>query len=249
MIPLLLVLIAVDSPEPVDGDDAGEATEETFLAPYYEADSAEAGEDEGCSTFDGCWETFDLFRILGAIEVRHHPDPFRYDGVRSQLGEEGAPFGLHASLGIARLDDGRGVVVGARLLTPCPAGVHLLYQTVDGEGGEAFSLLYAGVPFELSFGSPLQLSVGPEAVFPREEGRHALAGYGLGLEAGFLFLDAGAASLDWRLAWVNGLPLQRGEARLSWFVLPAELWAGFGFLRNASGGVLSGPSAGVGLLL
>jgi len=255
---LLLLLLAEppgggtgDARTDGDGGDGG-AEEETFLSPYYDADSTEAEDEEGgCSGLDGCLETFDVFGLLGRIEVRHHPDPFRHGGVRSAQGVEGSPFGFHASAGVARFGDGdgRSTTVEARLLTPCPAGASLLVQSVDaGDDGE-FLLFHAGIPLDLSYGSPLQLSIGPEAVLAREEGRETLAGVGFDVSAGLLFLDGAGVSLDWRLAWIDHLPLQRGEARLSWFLLPAELWAGWGFLRNAPGRMLSGPSAGVGVLL
>jgi hypothetical protein len=226
--------------------------EEPFLTPYYQAgdSTSEESSEDGCFPSDGCCGTaLDIFRWVSLIEVSHRPDPFREGGVRSELGDDGNPFGLSASAGISRLDDGKGLVAGARLLTPCPAGIELLYHRADGADGGEFSLLYAGVPFQLAFGSPLQVALGPQLVFPKEEGRYTLTGVGLGLAAGCLFLDDAGVSIDYRLAWVNGLPLQRGELRLSWYMLPAELWAGYGFLRNSLGEVLSGPSAGVGLLL
>lgn len=231
------------------GQDAPEE-EAPFLAPYYDAgDSTAESTGGGCFQSDGCFTVMDVFRVVGLIRVSHRSDPFYGGGTRSELGDDGNLFGLSASAGIARLDDGKSLLAEAQLLTPCPVGIEVLYHRVSDDDSRGFSLLYAGAPFQLAYGCPLQVTLGPQLVFPREDGRYTLTGTGVGLAAEYFFMDEGGASIDYRLAWVNGLPIHRGELRLSWYMLPAELWAGYAFLMNSDGEVLHGPSAGVGILL
>ena len=63
----------------------------------------------------------------------------------------------------------------------------------------------------------------------------------------YLFEDGIGLSLDYRLVWIRSLPLQRGELRLSWVSAPAELYAGYGFMRNSDGDYIVNPSAGLGI--
>lgn len=264
MIPLLLLLLAA---APDSGPEApalpaeetaessrGEGTtpepeEESFLDPYYAAEDSSSGSSDEGGGSSGCWDLVDLPGILTEIRLSHHADPFRSGGVRTVSGDRGNPFGFSASAGISRIEDARGLVAGARLLTPCPVGIDVLVHRVPSAERETFSLLYAGMPIQLTCGLPLQLALGPELVFPREGGRYTLTGAGAILAADWFFLDSGGLSLDCRLAWVNRLPLHRVAVRLSWYTLPGELWAGVVLLRNSAGEILSGPSAGVGVLL
>jgi hypothetical protein len=268
VIPFFLVLLVAGATPSLPQDQAAEedtrdASEDTldtgqdapaeeapFLSPYYEAgDSTAESSGGGCFQSDGCFTVLDVVRVIGLIRVSHHSDPFSDGETRSELGDDGNLFGLSASAGIARLDGGKGAVAEARLLTPCPVGIEVLYHRVPDDDSRGFSLLYAGAPFQLAYGSPLQVALSLQVVFPREDGRYALTGTGVGLAAEYFFLDEGGASIDYRLVWVNGLPLHRGELRLSWYMLPAELWAGYAFIMNSDGEVLDGPSAGIGILL
>jgi len=257
---LLLVVAAVGSADDTAAEDQEGLQEEAdstdagshgFLDPYYaEEETSEGCWASGCLS-DGCWDLIDIPGLLTIIRVSHHSDPFRQNGVRTVLGDAGHPFGLRAALGVwtPAGEGGSGVCAHVNVLTPSIFGVEILYQRVEPAESSTFSILYVGAPARLAFNIPLQVTLGAQIAFPREEGEENLFGVGGGLTAELLFGDGGGASIDYRLVWVRGLPLHRGEARLSWFMLPGELWAGYGFLRNSIGEVVHGPSAGVGLLL
>ena len=228
-----------------EGNDGDSEDGDTFLDPYYEAEK----DTSGCF-LSGCFELVDFPGLLTGIDVSYNPDPFRHDGVRSIFGETGNPLAFSMDIGLSKVGENKGYTAQAMLLTPTPLGVEaLLHRVSPGEGEPDFSLVYLGIPVQFAYGSPLQLMLEPQLVFPREDHRWTLTGGGIGLLTEFLFLDGGGLSADYRLTWINGLPMHRGEARLSWYSVPMRLWAGYTMLRNCRGETLQGPCAGLGLIL
>lgn len=227
-------------PEGNGSDHEDEEGEESFLDPYYQSTDS-----SGCR-FPGCFDSLDLLDLIAGISVRYNSEPFRHGGVRAVLGEQGNSFALSAGIGVTRVGGKRGFSSGLLILTPCPVGFDILYERVN-TGREDFSLFYGGVVSQIVFDSPFQLLLGPQAVFPREDGRWTLAGVGILMKGSYLFLDGKGISADYRLSWIGGLPLHRYEMRLSWFNAPFEIWAGYSFLRNCAGEMLHGPCAGSGV--
>ncbi len=229
-----------DGEEDTDNEDGG-----SFLQPYYDAD-----EDSSGCWLGGCFDSFDFLRVLTLIDVRYNSDPFRNDGIRNRLGDTGNPVAFSIDLGLSKIGENKGYTAQAMFLSPSPLGIEaLLHRVRPGEGEPEFTLVYAGLPVQFVFGSPLQLMIEPQLVFPREDHRWTLSGGGVGLIGEYLFLDGGSISIDYRLTWISNLPMHRGEARLSWYTVPMRLWAGYTLLRNCRGETLKGPCAGLGILL
>ncbi len=255
---LLLAASAAGSGEAAEDSGDGGGREESggeegsFLDPYYEE-----AEEDSCPGSSGCWDDgcalfLDLMRPLAMMPVRYEPDPFSRGGARAMLGDagEGNALALDIGSGLSGMGGRLGWSAGMLLRSPSPLCIDALFQSVSPDGGEpSFRLLYSGVRLQVLFDSPLSVMPGIHALVPWEEGRRALAGGGTGLRAELLLPGRWGLSGDYRLSWVSGLPLHRGEARLSRHLGPVAAWAGYGFLRGAGGRLLHGPSAGLGLSL
>ncbi len=136
-------------------------------------------------------------------------------------------------------------MVGVLFRTPSPIVFDILYHRVNSEDYDTFSVLYTGMETQLVYNLPLQLMLGAQAAFPREDGRSTLAGWGFGLLGGYSFGDRIGIALDYRLVWIRSLPLQRGEMRVSWSSAPVKFFIGCSFLRNNIGDHIFDPCAGL----
>ena len=218
-----------------------EDTEEgdSFLDPYYESKDT-----TGCF-LTGCSDSWDIIRLITSINVRYNSNPAENEGVRVFLGGKGNPVALNMRFGLSGIVSSPGYVAGVLFRTPSPIVFDILYHRVNSERFNAFSLLYTGIETQLVYNLPLQLMLGGQAVFPIEDGRSTLAGWGFGLLGEYSFGDHIGIALDYRLVWVRSLPLHRGELRISWSAAPMKLYIGYSFLRNNIGDHILDPCAGL----
>ena len=224
-----------------EGTDRDEDTEEddSFLDPYYESKDT-----TGCF-LNGCSDSWDIIRIITAVNVRYNSHPAEKGGVRAFLGSTGNPVALNVRIGLSGAENNPGYMVGVLFRTPSPIVFDILYHRVNSEDFDAFSILYTGIETQLVYNLPLQLMLGAQAAFPTEDGRSTLAGWGFGLIGEYSFGDRIGIALDYRLVWVRSLPLQRGEMRIAWSSAPLKLFIGCSFLRNNIGDHIFDPCGGL----
>ncbi len=228
-----------------EGTDRDEDSEDddSFLDPYYESKDT-----TGCF-LTGCSDSWDIIRIITAIKVRYNSNPAENGGVRAILEGTGNPVALNMRFGLSGMENNSGYMTGVLLRTPSPIVFDILYHRVNSEEFSTFSVLFTGIETQLVYNLPLQLMLGAQAVFPAEDGRSTLTGWGFGLLGEYSFEGRIGIALDYRLVWVRSLPLHRGEMRISWSSAPMKLFIGCSFLRNNIGDHIFDPCAGLEIFL
>lgn len=218
---------------------------DSFLDPYRKPDDGKSS----CGCFQSVfWDVFEIpLRIVSSIDIGYNSDPWKFEGVRALRGA-GNPIAIDLEAGISRTGEERGWEASGTLRFPSPMSLDFLYHDVrPGEGRKEFALLYAGVPIQLLFDSPLSIETGGGLLLGWEDDRDVLSGGYAQLRGRLYYFGGGSLAAEYRLAWLNGRPLQRGSGRLYWCEVPFSLWAGYTVLRNCQGEVLHGPGAGLGV--
>lgn len=223
-----------------EDDEDEEEDSDSFMDPYYESD-----EDSGC-TLKGCDGFWDIFRIIASIDVSYSS---RVSGgsYRVMLGDRGNSVAMDIRTAFCLLNDGSGYETAVDFRTPSPVVIDFMFQRVLMDDKADFSILYAGVLSQLVYASPLEAMLGTHGVFPAEDGKETLGGFGVTLALRYTFSEKISTSFDYRLSWVHSLPLQKGFLGVSWLNAPIEVFAGYSALRNSRGDYVHGPCAGAGL--
>ncbi len=229
------------------GDGDGEGHDEGFLAPYYDA----AHEGGAASGGDGCFDScsgdlfLDLARLLFSIETSHYAIPCRHGMVRHRLGEGGSPASLSLEGGMTTAGGGKGVLASARFWTPSPFFMGAHFEGLRPDGASDFHLAYPEAGLEVLYNLPVTLSGSGHLLVGCEEDRDPLFGGGLGVSASVFLSEIIEIGGQYRISWLEELPLHSASARCYWNVAHVSAWGGYLVLRNSDGDVLAGPMAGL----
>jgi hypothetical protein len=220
---------------------------DSFLDPYRKPDDG----NSSCGCFESVFrDVLEVpFKIMASVNIGYNSDPWKFSDVRARaLRGTGNPFAVDLEAGASRAGEELGWEVSGTFRFPSPMSLDFLYHDVrPGEGRKEFALLYAGIPIQLLFDSPLAIETGGGFLLGWEDDRDVLSGGYAQLRGRLYYFGGGSLAAEYRLAWLNGHPLHRGSGRLYWCEAPFSLWAGYTVLRNCQGDVLHGPGAGLGI--
>ena len=222
--------------------------EEGFLDPYYHEGQQGGGSTSGGKgCFDSCSGDLlsDLTRLLFSIEITHHAIPYRHGMVRHRLGEGGSPVSLSVEGGMTTAGGRKGAVASARFWTPSPffLGGHFTHFRPDDSPD--FFLAYPEAGLEVLYNLPVTLSGSGHLLVAWEEDRDPLFGGGLGTSASVFLSELFEMDANYRISWLEELPLHSGTARLCWNITWVSAWGGYTLVRNSDGDTVDGPVAGL----
>lgn len=234
--------------EEVCGDGEGDEEEDGFLDPYYDRGHEGGGSSSGG---DGCFDSCsgdlfsDLARLLFSIGITHHAIPYRHGMVRHRLGKGGSPVSLSVEGGMTTAGGGKGALASARFWTPSPFFLGGHFASFRPDDSADFSLAYPEVGLEVLYNLPVTLSGSGHLLVAWEEDRDPLFGGGLGTSASVFLSELFEVDAQYRISWLEGLPLHSGTARFCWNITWVSAWGGYTVVRNSDGDTIDGPVAGL----